>query len=234
MTRNKKTKVFGIVCIWQQQGVPNLVTCSSYISPENKKSSSIHRFTPHNVHTDTSCDPLQMITKAKKNIFLVIYIHIFFVGFYLVQPCAICLGQIQVFRVRQNNISVDVTNIWECCIGGMEAYPRNSKEKRSSKRILPHPYCSTPPLPPTIFFYLFFFIWKKNGPKKKIWKFLRVACISICLLLTDNIPSITKYVEKNKILRVLTLSFSVGLSTTNPVVEMSSANLESECRITPF
>ena len=137
--------------------MPNLVTCSSYISPENKKSSSIHRFTPHNVHTDTSCDPLQMITKAKKNIFLVIYIHIFFVGFYLVQPCAICLGQIQVFRVRQNNISVDVTNIWECCIGGMEAYPRNSKEKKGLQnaschtRIVPRRRCRLQ------FFSIFFF-----------------------------------------------------------------------------
>ena len=95
----------------------------------------------------------------------------FFRWFYLVQPCAICLGQIQVFRVRQNNISVNVTNIWECCIGGMEAYPRNSKEKRSSKRILPHPYCSTPPLPPTIFSIFFFSFEKKTDRKKKSGNF---------------------------------------------------------------
>ena len=168
MTRNKKTKVFGIVCIWQQQGVPNLVTCSSYISPENKKSSSIHRFTPHNVHTDTSCDSFQeMITKAKKNIFLVIYIHIFFVGFYLVQPCAICLGQIQVFRVRQNNISVDVTNIWECCIGGMEAYPRNSKEKKVFKTHLATPVLFHAAAAAYNFFLSFFFHLKKKRTEKK-------------------------------------------------------------------
>ena len=91
----------------------------------------------------------------------------FFRWFYLVQPCAICLGQIQVFRVRQNNISVDVTNIWECCIGGMEAYPRNSNEKKVFKTHLATPVLFHAAAAAYNFFLSFFFHLKKKRTEKK-------------------------------------------------------------------